>query len=121
MYEFNMTTAPMNITGGGAGSNFERLDMTTADYTDNEANLKQQVATQAYIAGETNDMLMRSSNAGISNTQANVLSQLFITQPKLVSIYAQDKNAFMLRYENTLKNGKSTYDFTRSELGQDNQ
>ena len=121
MYEFNMTTAPMNITGGGAGSNFERLDMTTADYTDNEANLKQQVATQAYIAGETNDMLIRSSNAGISNTQANVLSQLFITQPKLVSIYAQDKNAFMLRYENTLKNGKSTYDFTRSELGQDNQ
>ena len=121
MYEFNMTTAPMNITGGGAGSNFERLDMTTADYTDNEANLKTQVATQAYIAGETNDMLIRSSNAGISNTEANVLSQLFITQPKLVSIYAQDKNAFMLRYENTLKNGKSTYDFTRSELGQDNQ
>ncbi len=121
MYEFNMTTAPMNITGGGLGSNFERLDMTTADYTDNEASLKQQVATQAYIASETNDMLMNASNAGISNTEANVLSQLFITQPKLVSIYAQDKNAFMLRYENTLKNGKSTYDFTRSELGQDNQ
>lgn len=121
MYEFSMTTAPMNITGGGAGSNFERLDMTTADYTDNEANLKQQVATQAYIAGETSDMLMNASNAGISNTEANVLSQLFIINPKLVSIYAQDKNAFMLRYENALKNGKSTHDFTRFELGQDNQ
>ncbi len=121
MYEFNMTTAPMNITGGGAGSNFERLDMTTADYTENESSLKTQVATQAYIAGETNDMLMNASNAGIPNTEANVLSQLFITNPKLVSIYAQDKNAFMLRYENALKNGKSTHDFTSFELGQDNQ
>ena len=117
LYEFDMYTSPINMTGGGAGSNMERLDMTESDYTDNEGALKMQVRNQAYISAQTNDMLNRSANTGISNTEANVLSRLFVTQPQLVSVYAKDPNAFILRYDNALKSGKSTINFGRSELG----
>lgn len=117
LYAFDMYTSPLNMTGGGAGSNMERLDMTESDYTDNEGALKMQVRNQAYISAQTNDMLNRSAQTGISNTEANVLSRLFITQPQLVNVYAKDPNAFILRYDNALKSGKSTIDFGRSELG----
>jgi hypothetical protein len=121
MYEFDMYTAPQNLTAGGTGSNFERLDKSNELYSKNEASIKAQVANQAQISMITSDMLANASQLKIPYQATSALKQQFITNPELIYSYQANPNDFLLRF-NAVVEGRVDYNtFLNEEVNRGKQ
>ena len=116
MYEFDMYTAPQNLTAGGTGSNFERLDISDDLYAKNENSIKAQVSNQAQISMVTTDMLANASQLKIPYEATSLLKQRFITNPELIYSYDANKKDFLLRFNAVVEGRVDFNTFLNEEI-----